>query len=286
VPLEIGGAREVARTTRAAMIDYSRHQFTWYILQGLKERAAMMGIDIITQPITDSDVSPIQALMDDPTVAGALFLTVDDPQVLDAAARFTKPVVLVNSDDPLMRLTSVLPCNRSAARLATDHLAALGHRDIAFLMMPGRRTIEQRLEGWRDSLLSHGLPCDASRVITVDDWLPELAEQAMGAYLRAQPRQFTALLCANDSLAIGAIQALNTLGLTVPGDVSVIGMNDLPQAEFVAPPLTTVHLPLHEMGMIALELLQEAMSNGMGIARRIELACTLAERQSVRHLPA
>ncbi|MDR3409577.1 MAG: LacI family DNA-binding transcriptional regulator [Formivibrio sp.] len=281
VPLEIGGSRIIIATSRAAMIDYSRNQFTWYVLQGVQERARMMGIEITTQPITDSDVSPITDLMQSSSVAGVIFLTVDDPVVLDAAAQFSKPVVLVNSDDPLMRLSSVLPCNRSAARLATDYLITMGHKQIAFLTCPGRRTIEQRVEGWRDSMLSHQLACDAKKVIAVSDWLPELAERAICEAMQNKRNRFSAILCASDSLAIGAIQALNKLGLKVPDDVSVIGMNDLPQAEFLDPPLTTVHLPVQEMGMIALELLQDGMSGTTGIPRRIELACSLVVRKSV-----
>jgi DNA-binding LacI/PurR family transcriptional regulator len=285
VPLEIGGSRVVLVTSRAAMVDYSRNQFTWYVLQGLKTRAAMMGIEIITQPIADSDVSPIVELLADPSVAGVIFLTVDDSAILDAASKFTKPVVLVNGDDPLMRLSSVSPCNRSAARLATDYLVARGHRQIAFLMCPGRRTIEQRLEGWRDSMNSHDLPCDAKRIISVSDWLPELAEEAVFAYLRNRKTRFSAILCANDSLAIGAIHALKKLNISVPSEISVIGMNDLPQAEYLEPPLTTVHLPVQEMGMIALEMLQDGMSGSAAIPRRIELACALIERKSVATLP-
>lgn len=280
VPIEIGGTRVILATSRAAMVDYSRNQFTWYVLEGLKQRAAMMGIEILIQPIPDSGIAVIADLLEDASVAGVIFLTVDDPLILDAAAKFTKPVVLVNSDDPLMRLSSVLPCNRSAARLAADYLVSLGHRRIAFLMCPGRRTIEQRLDGWRDSMRYHGLPFEDALTISVDDWLPELAEQAVTDKMRGKPQEFTAILCAGDSLAVGAIRALNQLGLKVPEDVSVIGMNDLPFAEYVDPPLTTVHLPVSEMGATALELLQELISGGAGIPRRIELACSLAVRQS------
>ena len=286
VPVEIGGSRVVIATSRAAMIDYSRNQFTWYVLQGLKERAGMMGIDIITQPISDSDVSPLLPFVEDPSVAGVIFLTVDDPAVLSAAAQFPKPVVLVNGDDPLMRLSSVSPCNRSAARLATDYLISLGHKQIAFLMCPGRRTIEQRMEGWRDSMQLHQLACDARKVISVADWLPDLAEKAVMELLQTKKSKLTAILCANDSLAVGAMHAIAKLGMKVPADISIIGMNDLPQAEFFDPPLTTVHLPVQEMGMIALELIQDGMSGSSGIPRRIELACSLVERASVANISA
>lgn len=280
VPIEIGGTKVILATSRAAMIDYSRNQFTWYVLEGLKKRAALMGIEIVIQPITESNISAIEDLVKDASVSGVIFLTVDDPNILDAAARFEKPVVLVNSDDPLMRLSSVLPCNRSAARLAADYLVNLGHRRIAFLMCPGRRTIEQRLDGWRDSMKQHGLSAEDSLTISVDDWLPELAEQAVLEKIRDNPAEFTAILCAGDSLAVGAIRAVQDLGLKVPENFSIIGMNDLPFTEYMDPPLTTIHLPVSEMGSTSLELLQEMMSGNIVTPRRIELACSLKERQS------
>ena len=280
LPIEIGGTRVVLATSRAAMVDYARNQFSWYVLEGLRKRAELMGIEIIVAPITDSDVSTILALEKDASVSGVIFLTVDDPQILDIAAKFTKPVVLVNSDDPLMRLSSVLPCNRSAARLGADYLVSQGHRNIAFLMCPGRRTIEQRLDGWRDALRQHGLSAPDSLIMAVSDWLPELAEQAVTDRLRSGKDEFTAILCAGDNLAVGVLRAMVNLGLRVPEDLSVVGMNDLPFTQYTDPPLTTIHLPVAEMGSTALELLQEMMSGSLVIPRRIELACTLKERQS------
>ncbi|WP_252321275.1 MULTISPECIES: LacI family DNA-binding transcriptional regulator [Symbiopectobacterium] len=192
----------------------------------------------------------------------------------------------MNSEDSLMRLSSVMPCNRSATRMAADYLVSHGHRDILFLTHPGRRTIEQRHEGWQESMRYFQLPCSEQQVISVTDWLPELAEQAVVSWFREKKRTYTAILCANDSLALGAISGLQRLGLDVPGDISVVGMNDLPQAEFASPPLTTVHLPVQEIGVIALELLQDIIVGNVTIPRRIELACAMVERQSVAALNA
>ncbi|MTK64801.1 MAG: LacI family transcriptional regulator [Methanobacterium sp.] len=281
VPNEIAGSRIILAASRAAMIDYSRYQFSWYVLEGLQRRAGMTGIELSIQAIPESGIAPIIELVAEPSVGGLLILTVDDPAVLDAAAALSKPVVLVNCDDPLMRLSSVLPCNRSATRLATNYLVEHGHRDIAFLLNPGRRTIEQRLEGWRDAMRYHGLRCDDAMVVSVTDWLPELAEQAVIDHLRAGHPPFSALLCASDSLAIGAIEGVTKLGLKVPDDLSVIGMNNLPQVEFVDPPLTTMHLAVQEIGEVGLELGQEKMAGLSGTPRRIELASSLVERKSV-----
>lgn len=280
LPAEIGGARIVLAASRAAMVDYSRNQFNWYVLQGLRERAAKMDIEIQVLPIGDAEVAPLVQLADEENVAGVLLLSIDDSAILDAAAGLPKPAVLINTEDPLMRLSSVLPCNRSAARLATDYLVGLGHREIAFLACPGRRTIEQRREGWRDSLRHHGLQINEQLVIEVADWLPELAEKAVMEHVQSGRAPFTAVLCANDSLAMGVITGLRTMHFAVPGNVSVVGMNDLPQAEFMDPPLTTMHLPTAEIGVIALELLQDCIAGTTGISRRIELACALVERGS------
>lgn len=283
---EMVGSRIVLAVSQVAMLDYHRYQFSWYVLQGLRERAKVLGLELVTHPLSDTGMQSLTDLLNQEDIGGMLALTVDDPAILDVVVNLKKPAVLVNSEDPLMRLSSVQPCNRSATRMASDYLVARGHRDILFLTHPGRRTIEQRREGWHESMRHFQLPCSEQQVLTVTDWLPELAEQAVVDWFQAQKRTCTAILCANDSLALGAISGLQRLGLAVPGDVSVIGMNDLPQAEFSSPPLTTVHLPVHEIGVIALELLQDIIAGNVMIPRRIELACAMNERQSVASVPS
>lgn len=277
---EIGGTRIVLAVSETAMLDYNRYQFSWYILQGLKERATVLGVELATHALTGKDDSAFSILLNEPDIGGVLALTVDDPEFLNTVAGQKKPAVLVNSEDPLMRLSSVLPCNRSATRMACDYLIARGHRDIMFLTHPGRRTIEQREEGWREAMRHAHLPCGSSQVLTVTDWLPELAERVITERFRNKRQLPTAILCANDSLALGVIKGLNLQGINVPGEISVVGMNDLPQAEFSSPALTTVHLPVQEMGTLSLELLQDMIAGTVEIPRRIELACSIVERQS------
>lgn len=281
---EIAGTRIVLAVSQAAMLDYNRYQFSWYILQALKERAKVLGIELITHALTGNENEELNLLLNEKDIGGVLALTVDDPIFLNVIASLNKPAVLVNSEDPLMRLSSVLPCNRSATRMACDYLIARGHKDIVFLTHPGRRTIEQREEGWREAMHSSQLPCEKRHVMTVSDWLPELAEQKVTEWFKNNARYPSAILCANDSLALGAINALNNIGIKVPQDISVVGMNDLPQAEFANPALTTVHLPVQEMGTLALELLQDMIAGSIEIPRRIELACSMVERHSVAYI--
>lgn len=282
-PTSIAGRKVILAASSVAMIDYVRNQFTAQVLGGLHQRADMLGIEIVTQPVSrsESDVRALRAAFDDTDVAGFLFLTVDDEDALALTRSFSKPVVLINGDDPLMRLSSVTPCNRSAARMGAEYLQRLGHERILFLMRRGRRTIERRFEGWRDAiLLNHPSSTVDDLVIEVDDWLPELASDAITRRITERGLDFSAILAAGESLAAGAMRAVQQAGFQVPSDVSVIGMDDLPQAAFYNPPLTSIHIPMHEIGSVALDLLLDNVSGGGDPARRIELACHIVERQS------
>ena len=282
MPWTAAGQKVIVAASSAAMIDYVRNQFTLHVLEGLRERAVSLGLELVTRSIanTADEVAVLSEAQQDEQVLGLLFLTLDDEDMLAATRGFDKVVVLVNGDDPEMRLSSVTPCNRSAARLATDHLIGLGHRDILFLMRAGRRTIERRREGWQDALAKAGIPIDPDRVVLVDDWLPELGARAIVERVQQRGLDFTAVLAAGDSLAVGAMLGIQQLGYTVPDNVSVMGMDDLPQGAFLNPPLTTMHIPMHEIGAAALDLLREHVAGPPALARRIELACHLVERRS------
>lgn len=279
VPEDLRDRRILVAASGPAMTDYVRNQFTFLVLDGMRARAEALGLRLVFHP--HERVDGLAAALDGHAPAGVLLLSVDDPEAFALVHARGVPAVIVNGDDPWMRLSSLAPCNRSSARYATDHLIAHGHREMLFLQRPGRTTILRRLEGWRDALSAHGLPCGDDRVLDVGDWLPEEAETALLAHLDRGGPPFTAVLCAADSLAAGVLKALAARGIAVPDAVSVMGMDDLPVVEFWQPPLTTMHLPSREMGGMALDMLREQMRGVREPARRVELACRLVERRSV-----
>lgn len=281
-PASIAGRKVMLAASSAAMVDHVRNQFTSYVLEGLSDRARALGVELVSRPIAsaDDEVAMLGEAEADPAVAGCLFLTLDDESFLTLASDFAKPIVLVNGDDPWMKHSSVTPCNRSAARLATEHLLDLGHQRVLFLMRRGRRTIERRFEGWQDALRARGFISTASLVEEVNDWLPELAAAAMRDRIERQGLDFTAVLAAGDSLAVGAMLGIEAAGYKVPTDVSVMGMDDLPQAALHNPPLTTMHIPMREIGAASLDLLLDDL-DGMDLPpRRVEFACHLVQRRS------
>ena len=288
IPASLADRKVLLAASSVAMVDSARSQFTFHVLDGLNERAHAIGVEIITRPVAskEDELALLREAEADPDLVGCLFLTLDDAAVLTLADGFSKPIVLVNGDDPAMRHSSVTPCNRSAAQLAAQHLLGLGHRRILFVMRRGRRTIERRYEGWRDALAAAGISAIDDLVVEVDDWLPELASAAIARRMSERGLDFPAVLTAGDSLAYGVIRGLEQQGLQVPADVSVLGMDDLPQSAFCSPPLSTMHIPMREMGAAALSLLMDDLTDAVMPARRVELACRLVERQSTGQVNA
>ena len=282
IPASIADRKVILAASSVAMVDYVRNQFTFYVLEGLNARAGTLGVEILTRPISTraEEIKVLEEAQANDEVVGCLFLTLDDEDMLTATTSFGKPIVLVNGDDPSMRLSSVTPCNRSAARMATEHLIRLGHERILFLMRRGRRTIERRFEGWQDAMRQRGFAGLDELAVDVGDWLPELGAEAIASRVREKGLDFTAILTAGDSLAVGAAMGLERLGYKVPDDVSVMGMDDLPQAAFQNPPLTTMHIPMREIGAAALNLLLDDLGGFSMPPRRVELACHLVERRS------
>jgi DNA-binding LacI/PurR family transcriptional regulator len=280
VATSIAGRKVVLAASNAARIDYGRNQFTFYVLDGLNERAKTLGVELVSRSIADAgeQIALLDEARQDKSVVGCLFLTLDDEAVLTLSGGFGKPIVLINGDDPAMHHSSLTPCNRSAAHLAAQHLLDLGHRRILFLMRRGRRTIERRFEGWQDALRERGLAA-GDLAVEVTDWLPDLAAEAIARRIEARGLDFTAVLAAGDSLAIGAMMAIRKSGYEVPADVSIMGMDDLPQAAFQNPPLTTMHIPMREIGAASLDLLLADLGGDLP-PRRIEFACHIVQRQS------
>tara|TARA_R110002124_G_scaffold139536_1_gene303725 strand:+ start:368 stop:1384 length:1017 start_codon:yes stop_codon:yes gene_type:complete len=274
------GKKALLVSSQEAMIDFKRSQFTMYVLEGLQERADARDIDLETHICQgDKAMEHLRVAAASEEVIGLLLVSVDD-QVLDFVRGLNIPAVLVNGDDPEMCLSSVTPCNRSAATLASRHLMHLGHERIAFLSRPGRRTITRRLEGWRDAL---GPMAEGGLELDVEDWTAEAATARINQALD-MGLQFTAIVAAADILAAGAIQALQSRGLRVPGDISVVGIDGLPQGQYMSPALTSVRIPMQAVGSLSLDLLVETVKlRAAGVpmpSRRIELACELLHRAS------
>ena len=146
----------------------------------------------------------------------------------------------------------------AGAALAAQHLVALGHRRIGLALGPPSVSVSRvRAAGFLGALKAQGRA--AGRVPVEHGDLTRVGGEAAGGRLLALPagRRPTAIFAANDLMAIGVLHAARARGLQVPADLSVVGLGDIPLADSVCPPLTTVHFPLRELGEAAMEALLE-----------------------------
>jgi DNA-binding LacI/PurR family transcriptional regulator len=152
----------------------------------------------------------------------------------------------------------------AGARMATEHLLGLGHATVWHISGPPDWTeTPRRIEGWRAALTAAGADVPAP---LVGDWGAPAGYSA-GRRLAADPA-VTAIFTTNDHVALGLLRALHEAGRNVPGDVSVVGYDDIPEAAYFTPPLTTVNQDFGEVGRRGLALLLEAIEGG---ERRTEL---------------
>lgn len=180
------------------------------------------------------------------------------------------PTVLINSqaesEAGLLHWVSV--DDRKGAQLAVEHLLQLGHRSIGYLGISSRpRSNQQRLLGYQSALAAVSVPYyDARVVITPGDEASHEEDIAAGraSLPRLLEAEVTAIFCYNDMTAVGVLMACREQGIAVPGELSVIGYDDIRMASYVTPPLTTVQQPKVQLGSLATQVMMDLLNNRSG----------------------
>jgi DNA-binding LacI/PurR family transcriptional regulator len=196
------------------------------------------------------------------------------------------PFVLVH---PVAEPAPDVPCvsstNWNGGLAATRHLIELGHRRIAMIGGPPRRlSARARLDGYRAALEQAGIAYDPE-LVRHGDFGHELAfRHALD--LLALPTPPTAIFAGSDHQALGTYQAARIRGLRVPEDLSVVGFDDLPFAEWIGPKLTTVRQPLAEMTAVAARMVLRLLDGERPDIHQVELATRLVIRESTAPPPA
>jgi LacI family transcriptional regulator len=173
--------------------------------------------------------------------------------------------------------------NEVGAQAAVEHLIGLGHRRVGFIQGPeGTPSSARRLAGYRRALEQAGLTVEASLLIP-GDYTREAGRAGVATLLeRADPP--SAVFCANDLIALGAMEAAQQHGCRVPQDISVVGFDDIDEAARATPPLTTIRQPPQRLGAVAAETLIERL-NGREEPKRVLLEFSLVTRESTAVAP-
>ncbi|GAB3689354.1 LacI family DNA-binding transcriptional regulator [Nocardiopsis oceani] len=258
------------------------------IIRGVENAAHQSGAGVVVSAIHREASSTLQWL--DNVRArvsdGAILVTTGlEPELNEELRSLDVPAVVIDPVGiPDLTTPTIGATNWAGGLSATEHLIHLGHRRIAFV--EGRPELwcsRARLDGYRAGLETAGL--------TVDPDLIAPAEFTYESGFRAGERLFdrderpTAVFVSSDQMALGVYEALRQRGLRVPEDVSVVGFDDLPEARWSSPPLTTVRQPLADMGRLAVRTVQRLVQNETIESSRVELATGLIVRHSTGRAP-
>lgn len=220
-------------------------------------------------------------MLEERGVDGLLLLNTPTPKT-------SLPMIAVSGHASKASPTTVMLNHQKAAQLILEHLYQLGHRKIA--VMRGQSWSQDSDTRWLELLkaakkLSIPINPKLQIVLRSFSWAADLGYNPIQELLQ-RTRDFSALICFNDISAMGAIRSLRDAGLRVPQDVSVVGFDDISNASFFSPSLTTVHQPLHEMGHAAAELLIERLNHpSKKAAKHILYEPTLIARESTGPAP-
>lgn len=276
------------RRAIAVAFDIPASPYILNVLQGVLASATDSRLDLLTRLAPDRAVRTQRAAARDwiaeQRAAGAIGivgLTLSRPNaLLDAAGEANLPFVMVDPVDAShRRLVSVASSNWAGARAAADYLITLGHRRIAWVGGPeASDAARDRLYGYRAALDAAGLEIDPALVIS--DQFDIEAGTRHGRALLAMSSPPTAIMAADDEIAVGVLAAAREAEVRVPQDLSVIGFDDTPQAPWTTPPLTTVRQHLEEMGRMAVQTVLAIASGQRLISRHVELATSLTIRET------
>lgn len=279
--------------TLVTVLDIVESRYAGTVLQGILVAATAAQAELLLRQAPDdwtgtsataarAWVAELQAF----GIVGIIALAVALPDsVLLAAEDAELPVVAIDPIDTTdSRIVSIGSTNWAGGRSATEHVIRLGHRRIAWIGGPlGSAPSAERFHGYQAALHSAGITPD--RTLIRHDAFSVEAGLQHGHDVLTLDEPPTAIVAGNDEIAVGVLTAANELHITVPGDLSVTGFDDTPQAQWTTPRLTSVGQALVGMGRMAVETLLDMADGVQPASQHLQLATTLNARDSTGPAP-
>jgi LacI family transcriptional regulator len=283
----------VSKTPASAMVDlvisgWLDSEFYLEIVQGIEEVLLLAKTRLVLSTMHKNDqfVQDWHDQLAQRHTQGILFLTADDHLAFDELQKLHIPFIVINDNiQPEPNIPSIGANNWTSGLIATEYLLSLGHRRIAMMTgAPSDLVTKGRLAGYRTALEAAGLLNNPIYLVNGDFGM-ECGYHQAHIFL-CLPNPPTAIIAACDTQAIGIYRAISEHGLRIPDDISVIGFDDIPTAQWMAPPLTTVRQPLRDIGRVAAERLLQLMAGKPLGTLRVELASSLLVRLSCTSPPS
>lgn len=212
------------------------------------------------------------------SISGILLVSKYTEKQYEDCLRTCLPSVVVNNCQE--SFVSVDADNEEGAYCAVNHLCDLGHRHIGIILgVEGIAVTLARMAGYKRALSDHGIDWHG-QAVAYGDWTFDSGYEAMARLLDEAQPPLTAVFAMNDLTAIGAMEAIKERGLEVPGDISVVGFDNVQQCESVRPKLTSVHADVDTIAKVSLNQLIERIETGSRLAYRILIPPSLIIRES------
>lgn len=272
--------------TIAMAVDRASGQYLAATLFSVIDAAAARGYAVVVVRVDLDNAGSLARLADvarRKQADGALLPALLDERRMALAALLPPGFPVVQRGEGAPETPSVSAEQAAGAEAMTQHLLDLGHRRIAFLTNTRRAWGGLRLAAFERVMACHGVPVDPRYVVAPDEFGFAGGRQAGETLLRLDPRP-TAIFAANDAAAVGVMAAALELGLRVPADVSVAGFDDFPVAQEVRPTLTTVRLPVEELGRRATDMLIDLIEGRPVVEPHVRLGVEVVARESTAEL--
>ncbi|MEP7287953.1 MAG: LacI family DNA-binding transcriptional regulator [Chloroflexota bacterium] len=288
-------AAQALVTRRSSMLELITFGAAYYgptqMMISVERAAKALGYRLMFSNIEDANLDEVQNVLDSLSsrlVDGLIIITPVRRPIYDDLTQASQNVPFIQIGVQVGATTpSVVIDQHYGSQLATQHLIDLGHREIAEISGPlyWHDTIDwydamARHESWLATLAANQLAPKAS---VTGDWSAASGYSAAQSLLH-NGLTFSALVVANDQMALGAMRAFREHGLSVPGDVSIVGFDDIPEAAYFEPPLTTVRQDFEALGKHSVEYLVEKIKNPEMPSYQQVLYPIFVERQSTRAL--
>lgn len=257
-------------------------EFFSEIIRGIDVATRRSGYHLLVSS-SHSDVGEVQSAVQSMRgrVDGLILMSPDlDAKPMVDALPEGQPVVLLNSAIRQAGVASVRIANKRGAKEMVRHLIGHGHKRIA-IITGAKQNIdgEQRRSGYRAALTEAGIALD-TRLEIQGDFTEDSGFDAGQKLIASRSLRPRAIFAANDAMAIGALSALREAGVGVPEEIAVAGFDDIPTARHLSPSLSSVHVPIAELGERATEILIAGLTNRRYPARHETLRTTLVIRGS------
>ena len=208
-------------------------------------------------------------------VDGAAILGRCDRETLKFMKKHFRKVIYTGLNPLDAEYDQVICDGNAIASDAVTHLLSLGHKKIGYI---GETRNEIRYQGYCNTLKAQHIPIDRTLITNVPG-SSEGGYQGAKAILE-RSSDITAFFCMNDITAIGAIRAIHEYGFQIPSDIALISMDDIDIAQYVSPMLTTMHIPIEEMGKMTAKILIDRINNGHTLPLKMSLPYYMAKRES------